>query len=133
MATLLVTREDYKDLDLSFKFHPAYADIVPVVELDAIKNAMRIILLTNPGEKPFKPDFGAGVSEYLFENFNPLVAEQIKFQAERAFKLYEPRIEVNNIDVIDNIDRNALEITIQATIVNYEVEFEVTTLLERVR
>lgn len=33
-----------------------------------IKQNLRMIILTNPGEKIMDPDFGVGVKKYLFEN-----------------------------------------------------------------
>jgi hypothetical protein len=38
--------KEYSDLDLSFKIHPLYSDIVPVYGLDALRNSIKNILLT---------------------------------------------------------------------------------------
>ena len=133
MGQITTIRADFKDLDMSFKVHPLYADIIPVVELDAIRNAIRILLLTEPGEKPFNPDFGAGLKSYLFEPFDEIIAEIISERIKRAFKLFEPRVDISEVIVVERIDRNALEVTIIGTIVNQEAEVEITTLLERVR
>ena len=34
---------------------------------DNIRESIRIILLTEPGERLYRPDFGAGLGRYLFE------------------------------------------------------------------
>ena len=125
--------EHYKDLDLCFKIHPLYADVVPVIELDAIRNSVKNILLTQPGGRPFNPEFGCNLQSYLFENYDAFIGIEIQETVKVALRLFEPRIRVIDVTVIDNMQRNALEILINAEITNEQAEVEITVLLERVR
>lgn len=125
--------KNYKDLDLSFKVHPLYSDIVPVIELDAIRNSVKNILMTKPGERPFKPRFGCYLSDLLFENFDRFTEQAVIVTVENALKEFEPRIEV--IEVRTNIleDNNSMDVFIEAEILNYQREVEIKLTLERIR
>ena len=36
---------------------------------DMIKQNLKMLVLTNPGERVMEPDFGVGISQFLFGNF----------------------------------------------------------------
>ncbi|HEV8474659.1 MAG TPA: GPW/gp25 family protein [Methylomirabilota bacterium] len=66
---------------------------------DNIRESMRVVLMTEPGERLRLPQFGAGLGRFLFEpNIVPthtLIAERIK----DALARWEPRIRVEAVDV----------------------------------
>ena len=83
----------YADLSFMMEPHPIRDDIIPLKDLEAIKNSVRNIILTNHGEKPFDNLFGGNVIAKLFENINSaytpyLLSEQIV----DVLKRREPRI-----------------------------------------
>ena len=57
----------YKDVDLTFAKKPNN-DIFKKEDAAAVKQSVKNIVLTNPGEKPFRPFYGAGLTQFLFEN-----------------------------------------------------------------
>ena len=65
----------FKDVALSFSRNPQTADINILTNESAIKQSVKNIVLTRPGEKLFEPLFGSDVSGLLFENFDFIVAE----------------------------------------------------------
>jgi phage baseplate assembly protein W len=66
---------------------------------DNIRESIRIVLSTEPGERLRLPRFGAGLGRFLFEaNTVPthaLIAERIK----DALAQWEPRVRVQSVDV----------------------------------
>lgn len=62
-----------------------------------IRESIRIILLTEPGERIMRESFGGGLREFLFEpntvTTRTLISERIK----RVLERYEPRIRVNEV------------------------------------
>lgn len=64
-----------------------------------IRQAIRIILLTNPGERVMRPDFGAGLNAFLFEPINPTSMQQLQTQVQNALVSWEPRINVISVTV----------------------------------
>ena len=75
------------------------------------------IVLTRPGEKPFKPSFGVGIHDYLFENWTPMNASFLERDIVWAVRAWEPRAEVESIIIDeDNIDSNEVSIEIRFVI-----------------
>ncbi|HEY9109205.1 MAG TPA: GPW/gp25 family protein [Roseateles sp.] len=66
---------------------------------DNVREAIRIVLMTEPGERLYLPSFGAGLGRFLFE---PNVASTHTLIAERiqgALQAWEPRVRVESVDV----------------------------------
>jgi uncharacterized protein len=59
-----------------------------------IRQAIRIILGTNPGERVMRPDFGAGLRALVFEPLNTTTIQQVKERVRSALVRWEPRIDV---------------------------------------
>jgi Bacteriophage baseplate protein W len=58
-----------------------------------IRQAIRIILDTDPGERVMRPDFGAGLRALLFEPINTHTLALARHRVEQALILWEPRID----------------------------------------
>lgn len=91
-----------------------------------IRESMRVILMTEPGERLRLPQFGAGLGRFLFEPnivvTHTLIRERIKDALER----WEPRIRVESVEVeADRVDPQAAIATITYRLV-------ATQTLERV-
>ncbi len=93
---------------------------------DNIRESMRVILMTEPGERLRLPQFGAGLGRFLFEPnlvaTHTLIRERIK----DALARWEPRISVESVEVIaDRVDPQSAIATITYRLV-------ATQTLERV-
>lgn len=78
-----------------------------------IRQAIRIILETNQGERVMRPDFGAGLRAMVFEPLNTTTIALVKHRVEEALITWEPRINVQDVSVtIDATTRNRLNIEI---------------------
>ena len=123
----------YADLDLSFEKHPVYNDIRPVKDIDAVKNAVKNLLLTNKGERPFQPNLGSGLFDLLFEHNNPYTIQAVRSKVIDMLTSYEPRINQVRVSIKDLPEDNAIHVkvgfNITSIIDNEEVEF----YLERLR
>jgi len=85
-------------------------------EEQSIKNSIKNILSTREGSMPGEPEFGSNLSSFLFETMDPLVIMQIKEEIQYAIERWEPRVIIDEIDVIENLDYNELIITLRMTI-----------------
>lgn len=67
---------------------------------DNVREAIRIVLMTEPGERLHLPSFGAGLGRFLFEpntaSTHTLIAERIQ----SALQTWEPRVRVESVDVV---------------------------------
>jgi uncharacterized protein len=64
-----------------------------------IREAIRIILGTSPGERVMRPEFGAGLEQFLFEPVNPTTVGRLQRQVRDALVTWEPRIDVEDVTV----------------------------------
>jgi uncharacterized protein len=63
-----------------------------------IQQAIWIILATAPGERVMRPDFGCGIHHLVFEVNSSTTIASVVEEVRRALILWEPRIEVLNVD-----------------------------------
>tara|TARA_R100000388_G_C7182302_1_gene129258 strand:+ start:83 stop:505 length:423 start_codon:yes stop_codon:yes gene_type:complete len=123
----------YKDLGLSFTSHPVTKRVKVVENEEAIKRAVKNVVLTNRGERFYNPLYGGNITSYLFENFDFSTEFDIKKSISRSVGIYEPRVKVNEVRVDTNPDRNSLEVTIIFTILATNKVSETNFTIERVR
>ena len=62
------TSRAFKDIAMAFGKNPFTDDINAVKNDNSIKSAIKNLVLTTPGEKPFQPLVGSRVNDLLFEH-----------------------------------------------------------------
>jgi phage baseplate assembly protein W len=78
-----------------------------------IRQAIRIILGTDRGERVMRPDFGAGLRSFVFEPVNTTTMALVRARVEDALVEWEPRIDLQEVAVTtDLVERNRLLIEI---------------------
>lgn len=128
------TFETFKDLSITFKKHPVSDDLVVVKDKAAIIQAVTALLLTNKGERPFKPDLGCDIRRSLFEPLDYATAGLIRSQVAEVLGKYEPRINVENVNVVPDEESNGYEVELYFRIVGRDDEVVATEFfLERTR
>ena len=132
MTTKAVNRI-YSDLDLSFAAHPITGDVVRRYDVNAVKQALKVLILTNYYERPFQPKLGSPVYGMLFENVDKITANSLKLRLELLINRYEPRISTQQIDVIRRFDNNEFEVTIYFYVVGVADPVTFSTILRRNR
>lgn len=123
----------YKDIDLNFRAHPVTKDVLKRTGNAAIIGALRNLLLTNIGEKPFQPNFGSRIRGLLFEDVSFITANVLQSEIQGAIRNFEPRIGVDAIRVQANPDQNRYDITLRFFINNLEAPITINFFLEKVR
>jgi len=78
-----------------------------------IRQAILIILDTNPGERVMRPDFGAGLRALVFEPINTSTIALARHRVEQALVLWEPRIDSIGVAVRAEPKRGLLEIEVR--------------------
>ena len=111
----------FKDLSMPFKVNPLNDDLILLKNESAIARSIRNIVFTSPGEKPFNPDFGSNLSKILFELVDDIVAIDIKDEIETSIRNYEPRVELEEVDVEPDFDNNEFNVRINYKIVGIDV------------
>lgn len=65
----------------------------------AIKQNMKMLLLTRKGEYVFDPNFGVGLHNYLFENDATISIPLIKGEIRSQSATYMPYVQIDGINV----------------------------------
>ena len=113
--------QGFKDVSMTFQKHPLTSDILALKNESAIARSVRNIVFTVPGEKFFDEDFGSRISQSLFENINDISANIISNEIKSSLKLYEPRVNVREVEVKPNFDQNEFNVTIIYEIIGADV------------
>lgn len=75
------------------------------------------LVKTNIYERPFNPLLGSRINKILFENFDAGLSSTLEEEIRVLITNFEPRIILNSVDAIDDIDNNSISITINYTII----------------
>ena len=91
---------NYRD-PISWPFLPFPQDgqlSYPSLE-QSVRDSIRIILTTRPGEQLMQPRFGAGLQNFLDEGNTLMMRRQIQIAILDSLQTYEARITVDTVDV----------------------------------
>jgi hypothetical protein len=86
---------------------------------DNIRDELVQLLLTNPGERYFLPDFGAGVRQLIFSNLDDFTLAKAKAILTNALSIWlKDRIEIQDITL--DIINEEVRVEIHYTIIGLE-------------
>lgn len=80
---------------------------------DDVRQAIRIIIGTEKGERVMRPDFGAGLRAMLFEPLRTTTLALIRHRVEEALVLWEPRIDKVAVEVTALPPNGEVEIAVR--------------------
>ena len=123
----------FSDIPISFTAHPITGNVKKSINRDAVKNSVRNIILTNHGERFFKPKFGGNVTSKLFENASKFTEFNTARSIRIALANYEPRAEVIKVKVTADPDTNNLTVSLKFRVTNDPEPITLDVLLERIR
>lgn len=129
----IATTSVYSDLNLLMPIHATRNDIVPLKDIEAVKQSVKNLVLTNFFERPFHPEIGGNVTSKLFEPADKFTAIEIRDEIKEVLKNYEPRVNGVNVEVFDNLDANAFVVNIGFNVIFLQEETEVSFNLQRLR
>lgn len=64
-----------------------------------IEESIRLILGTAFGERPMRPDYGCAIHDYVFAGIDPDIAGRIAAEVRASLVRWEPRIEVEDVQI----------------------------------
>ena len=123
----------YSDLRKDLAISPLSSDLTVLKNDDAVKDALKNLLLTDRGERLMQPNLGGNIRALLFENLTPAVLQMIKTQIEETVKLYEPRAELIDVTVAADMDSSNVSAKITFYVRNQEQPITLDVILERTR
>jgi phage baseplate assembly protein W len=91
---------------------------------NAIKNNLINYFLTNPGERLGNPSFGAGLRDFLFELITNDNLDFLEENIQEKIKIFFPNVNLKDVELISNQDKNEIKITITYSITNTGINDE---------
>jgi phage baseplate assembly protein W len=76
-----------------------FGELAMVEGPEDVRQAIRTILATARGERPMRPDFGAGLDELVFASVSTTTFALVRHRVEGALVRWEPRIDVRAVRV----------------------------------
>lgn len=102
----------YSDINSNYSRDLKTSDFKIDENNNAIKNSLRNILLTKKMERRMLPEFGSSLEQLLFEPIDNDTAKRIGSIILDEIDYWEPRINILNIEVIADEEKNSYEINI---------------------
>ena len=134
MATVTLTRtRQYRDFNLAFTRHPSTRDVAPLMDDIAVKRAVRLLLNITAGEIPFMPSLGTRLRHLLFEPIDPINTALIENEIRDTLDAYEPRIQIQTLNVVPQPDINGYTVELVFTLINLPEPLSLTLSLKRLR
>ena len=85
--------------------------------LEAVKNNIKNLLLTNRGERVFQPLIGLNLRQFLFEQLTPEVIFEIQNDIRDTMNLWLPFVNIENIIVNeDTTTPNTIQVKVDFSI-----------------
>jgi phage baseplate assembly protein W len=109
------------------------ADLVKKYDDQAIKTAVKNLILTNNYERPFHPEIGSQVNALLFEPATPLLKAVLEKTIRNTIENFEPRVNLTDVQVDVDGDNNRVNVTIDFRILNTQTAQTIELALERTR
>mgnify|MGYP002641688459 CR=1 FL=1 len=119
---------EFKDISASFQINPLNSDLIAIKNTTAISRAVRNLILTKRGERPFEPALGSKVYDLLFESMDKQTASVIRDEIKTVIENYEPRVDLIEVIVIPNHDVASMDVTIRYEVVGIDVPAQELTL-----
>ena len=131
--TILTPNRLYLDLDMNFLSNPNSEDVTKVVDVNSVKQAIKLLVLTRFGERLFQPDMGSPIYGLLFEPVDPITTQVLQQSIIQVIQNHESRCLLNEVRVVPDEDHNAYNITIYFTVVSIPLPITFSFTLSRLR
>ena len=104
----------YKDLSLNLTPNPVTGDTPPTTNENAVKKALLNLIRTPLGTKPFSPEYGTRLYDFLFSPADAETESDINEELNQCIEKFEPRVKI--VSITTNMEDDGIEI-----ILNYYV------------
>lgn len=114
-----------RGLGVSLPFNQAGVFGTTYVTRDAIRNNVLNFFLSEPGERPFRPDFGGGLRRFIFEQSDNQSAEDVERHIAENIALVFPNIEITDLQILRNPDFNQVVVQLRYDVANTNISDEI--------
>ena len=98
------------------------SDMSLIINNADVSQSLTSLVLTQTGSVPFRPEYGTDVHDILFENMSLIQADRLRSRIESSINTYEPRVNLQTVDVKSDHDTNTYNVYIHYSIIYDNVE-----------
>ncbi len=98
---------------------------------EVARQNLKMVVLTNPGERIMLPNFGVGIKTYLFENADTFVFEEIEEKIRQQVRTYLPYITIDDINFFSersNFNETEIEPSSLSNYVHIQIKYRIPTI-----
>lgn len=131
-----VYKDFHLDFEKSFEFNSALNTRIDGNDLrvdydeSAIRNSLRNLFNTKPGQRFLFPLYGLDLNQYIFEAVTEENGQLIGEKIVTSIEKYEPRVRLLQCDVVAMPDDNQYDITIMVSIPIFNTTSSINTILD---
>ena len=135
-----IKKSVFSDLHLDFRKNGIYSeeikqridgnDVAVDYDESAIRNSLKNLFNTRPGQRFLFPKYGLDLYQYLFEPISESIGQSIGERIVRAVELYEPRIKIRNCYVKCLSEDNQYDITLIVEFPTFNTTASINTTLD---
>lgn len=130
---MLKSSEIYSDLFTDLDENPISKDLAVKKNENSVKQAIRNLLLTDSGERPFQPNLGGNIRAMLFDNMTPQTIVSVRERIKETIEAYEPRANLIDVIVSPVFEQNFVNVTIVFNVINRQEPVSLEVVINRVR
>tara|TARA_Y100000114_G_scaffold155408_1_gene179491 strand:+ start:1452 stop:1859 length:408 start_codon:yes stop_codon:yes gene_type:complete len=93
---------------------------------DAIKNNLINYFLTNPGERPGNPNFGAGLRNFIFKQIDGGELNLIREDVQEKLLTNFPNVQIEDLSVLPTTVENTIQINITYSVRDTDISDDLT-------
>lgn len=122
----------YSDLDLTFKPHPLTGDLMPKINVEAIRRSLRYAFFIEKYDIPFNKK-NSNLKRLLFEPMGQTTEISIRATIDNIFKSIEPRVKLISTEVEEDKTGKGYNITVTYQVKSLMIEDSYRFFAERPR
>lgn len=93
------------------------------------KTKLKNLMNTIEGERYMQPSFGLSLHKYLFEPITAIIQSKIETDVKRKIEFWLPNLIINDllVDIVTDVDRNRINVSIDFSLKSIPSEYDVVT------
>lgn len=130
----------YSDYNISFLPDPITGDLQKVENDEAVKQSIRLLVLTSLNERVFQPGLGTTLQATLFDQLDDITLTILAKTIADGIRNFERRAELQSVDIYEDktptgepLDENSVWIEVVVRVLNLPNLVSTGLLLRRIR
>ena len=119
----------FKDLSLNLTPNPVTGDTPPATNENAVKKALINLIRTPLGTKPFSPEYGTRLYDFLFMPADSSTESDINDELHNCITKFEPRVTI--VSITTSMGEDGIEINLNYYVNNVSGQQSLSTIITR--